>query len=152
MNVDAIKNSNPVFKMNEINAGQIIPEQVPQAVSQVVPQVVPQVQVPSQQMPYPGAMHEGQPVMQQPLNQDVFNGPLQMPNFKKMKTGQQIMGGSLLGAAALGVLSACSSKTWLRMLFVVPVAGVMALFGANMLQNAKAVDKIAALYNNPQGQ
>lgn len=142
MNVSAIKNYNiPAFKMNENNAGAQI---------QSAPQPAPIQAPPLEQAPE--QFEHQAPQMSEIQNLATQMKTPQLADFKKFKLSQQIMGGALCGVAALGLLSSFSGKKWVRLLFTVPVAGAMAFFGANMLNNAKAMDKIMSLGNNPSGQ
>lgn len=65
-----------------------------------------------------------------------------MSQLNKMQKVQKILGGTLLGIGVLGALSFLSSKKWVRGLFAIPAGGALAFFGANMLNNAKALDKL----------
>ena len=65
-----------------------------------------------------------------------------MSQLNKMQKVQKILGGTLLGIGVLGALSFLSPKKWVRGLFAIPAGGVLAFFGANMLNNAKALDKL----------
>lgn len=158
MNVNSINNYNsPVFRMNETNAQ--LQQENTQSVAALKAQVPvdefkQQAEQSQNQVQAQAMMQEGQqamPQMQDGQGLSQFKTP-QLADFKKFKLGQQIMGGALCGVAALGLLSSFSGKKWVRLLFTVPVAGAMAFFGANMLSNAKAMDKIMNLGNNPSGQ
>lgn len=164
MNVNSIKNYNsPVFRMNESKA-QLQQENTQSAAAlqaQVSVDEFKQQAEQSQNQPQTHGQAQGQdfrqegqqamPQMQDGQGLSQLKTP-QLADFKKFKLGQQIMGGALCGVAALGLLSSFSGKKWVRLLFTVPVAGAMAFFGANMLSNAKAMDKIMNLGNNPSGQ
>lgn len=65
-----------------------------------------------------------------------------MSQLNKMQKVQKILGGTLLGIGVLGALSFLSPKKWVRGLFAIPAGGALAFFGANMLNNAKALDKL----------
>lgn len=80
---------------------------------------------------------------------------MQLPNLAqltKMKTTQKVMGGSVFAIGALGILSALSPKKWVRLLFTIPVGGIIAYFGANMYNMANAYDKLKDLTINPPKQ
>lgn len=80
---------------------------------------------------------------------------MQFPNLAqltKMKTTQKVMGGSIFAIGALGILSALSPKKWVRLLFTIPVGGIIAYFGANMYNMANAYDKLKDIAINPPKQ
>lgn len=80
---------------------------------------------------------------------------MQLPNLAqltKMKTTQKVMGGSVFAIGALGILSALSPKKWVRLLFTIPVGGIIAYFGANMYNMANAYDKLKDIAINPPKQ
>lgn len=78
---------------------------------------------------------------------------MQMPTLgqiTKAKTTQKVLGGSIFALGALGIASALSPKKWVRLLFTIPVGGIIAYFGANMYNMANALDKLKEFAVNPQ--
>ena len=78
---------------------------------------------------------------------------IQMPSMSqisKMQTTQKVLGGTLFTVGVLGALSFLSPKKWVTALFTVPVGGIMAYFGANMFNMARALDKLKSVSNPPQ--
>ena len=96
-----------------------------------------------------------QPAAPQPVqNQGGIPG-VQMPTLaqiSKAKTTQKILGGSVFALGALGIASALSPKTWVRLLFTVPVGGAISYFGANMYNMANALDRLKEYAVNPQAK
>lgn len=72
--------------------------------------------------------------------------------ISKMQSVQKFLGGLTLAIGAFGMLSTFSSKKWVRGLFTIPVGGVIALFGANMIKVAGAFDKLKEASNSQAGQ
>lgn len=73
-----------------------------------------------------------------------------MSQIGKMQTVQKVLGGTLVAGGVLGALSFLSPKKWVRAAFTVPVGGVLAYMGLNMLNMAKEIDKLKAFTNNKQ--
>ena len=93
------------------------------------------------------------PAAPQPMqNQGVIPG-VQMPTLNqisKAKRKQKILGGSVIALGTFGILSSLSPKKWVRLLFTIPVGGVIAYFGANMYNMAGALDKLKDYAVNSQ--
>ena len=90
---------------------------------------------------------------QAPKNELMPGVPMpSVAQISKMQTVQKALGGLTLAIGALGILSTFSSKKWVRGLFTIPVGGVIALFGANMIRVAGAFDKLKDASNSQARQ
>ena len=84
--------------------------------------------------------------------QDIPKFPMiKMPTIDqvtKMQKFQTIGGATLMGLGVLGALSALSPKKWTRLLFTIPVGGIVGLFGLNMYKSGQILKQAMAERTN----
>ncbi len=79
----------------------------------------------------------------------------QLPSVQqiaKMEKTQKLVGGTLVGVGALGLLSTLSKKTWVRFLFTAPAGLAIAGMGASILYAANSMGKVRAALANQANQ